>query len=90
MNTHPHSQILEIPHLLENAFEKFIPESEAYATCRVLEGQWEKANLTEYAQKGTIDGAKVTVFWLFFIHELFEDASLISFDAQHVAKIVYA
>jgi hypothetical protein len=90
MNTHTHPKILEIPHLLENAFEKFIPDSEAYATCRVLEGQWEQENLTEYAQRGTIDGAKVTVLWLFFSNELFEDASLMPFDSQHVDKIVYA
>lgn len=45
---------------------KFQPDSRgAYATSRLLSGQYAQANQQEWAERGTIEGRAAMVFWIF-------------------------
>ena len=74
------------------AFAKFQPAPDgASPTCRVFAGQWESANLQEWAERGTIDGVPARVFYAFENSECeSEDASDYPWDAEHISEIQIA
>lgn len=74
---------------IQAADAKFIPDGDgAYATCRVLEGQYAQENQQEWVERGTIDGKAATVFYLFENSEAeVEDGADMPFDANHITHI---
>lgn len=70
-------------------YRRFKPSPDgAYATCRVLQGQYDQANRQEWEERGTIDGIPVRVLYLFDNLEAEkEDGSDIPFDLDHVTGI---
>jgi hypothetical protein len=62
----------------------------AYPTCRCLPGLYDQANRQEWAERGTIDGEQVTIYYLFDNAEAeVEDGSSIPFDADHISRIEF-
>ena len=74
------------------AFAKFAAGHDgASPTCRVFSGQWESANLQEWAERGTIDGVPARVFYAFENSECeSEDAHDYPWDADHISEIQIA
>ena len=72
-------------------FARFRPsKAGAYPTCRCLPGLYDQANYQEWAERGTIDGEAVTVYYLFDNAEAeVEDGSDIPFDADHISRIEF-
>jgi hypothetical protein len=77
---------------INEAFAKFEPDpAGAYATCRLLPGQYAQENQQEWAEHGTIAGEPATVYYIFENSEASdEDASSYPFDAAHVDRIEIA
>lgn len=75
----------EIAQLIKN----FSPSTDgAYATCRVLEGQYAQANQQEWAERGTLNGEAATVYYIFANSEaVVEDGADMSFDVAHIDRI---
>lgn len=75
----------EIAKLIKN----FSPASAgAYATGRVLEGQYAQANQQEWAERGTLNGEKATVYYIFENSEAeVEDGADMPFDVAHIDRI---
>ena len=68
---------------------KFAPLDEAYATGRCLPGQYSHGNQQEWAQRGSMGGQPVTVYWIFENSECdSDDASDYPFDAGHIDRII--
>jgi len=74
---------------IAEASAKFQPSAYgAYPTCRCLPGQYAQEHQQEWAERGTIDGKKATVFYLFENTEAeVEDGADIQFDADHISHI---
>jgi len=71
----------------QEAFEKFTPTQDgAYATCRLLDSSIQDTH-QEWAERGTIDGKKATVYYIFENSEAeVEDGSDIPFDEDHLDR----
>jgi hypothetical protein len=74
---------------IKAANAKFQPSADgAYATCRCLPGQYAQENQQEWAERGTIEGKKARVFYIFENSEAeVEDGADMPFDADHISHI---
>lgn len=75
------------PDDLAAAMEAFIPSRDgARPTGRLLNGQFDQANLKEWTEEGTIHGKQATVFYLFDNAEA-ENPDDMPFDTDHAFRI---
>lgn len=67
----------------------FVPSKDgAFATCRCLPGQWEQANCQEWQERGTINGADASVYYMFENSEAdVEDGGDMPWDIDHITHI---
>jgi hypothetical protein len=77
---------------IKDAFAQFEPAADgAFATCRLLPGQWEQWTRQEWAERGTINGTPAKVYYMFENRECeSEDAGDYPWDFEHVNRIEIA
>jgi hypothetical protein len=76
---------------IQAAYDKTTDHEGAFATCRLLEGEWEQENRQEWAEYCKIDGVPAKVYYMFDNDEAaVEDGADMPWDFEHVTKIEIA